>query len=492
MKIETTPTTSASDDGAIVAFLCREGRPLPPEVRQIDRETDGAVSRAVEIGGFKAGANETLPVFAAAKRGLRVVLLVGTGQTKAVGEALAYERAAATSLQAAARFRSETLELHLGSLAAPLVARVALGVHLASYRFAAYRKALRDDPPKISTVQLVVENPGKVSAGVRDAEALAEAVAFTRDLVSEPANRLFPREFAARLGDLGRLGLEVEVKGEIEMRELGMGALLGVGQGSGHESQLVVLNWRGGPPGQAPIGLVGKGVCFDSGGISIKAKKNMQAMKWDMAGAAAVAGTLRALAVQKTKVNVVGVLPLVENMPDGAAQRPGDIVTSMSGQTIEITDTDAEGRLILSDALWYCHQTFNPRAMVDIATLTGAVQAALGKEYAGIFANDDPLAAALTAAGEEVGERLWRLPLTPAYEKQIESLAADMLNCDDSDMGGGACTAAIMLQRFTAGRPWAHLDIAGVAWRDPSVNPTSPAGATGYGVRLLTRFAQSF
>jgi leucyl aminopeptidase len=268
------------------------------------------------------------------------------------------------------------------------------------------------------------------------------------------------------------------------MAKLGMGALLGVGQGSRRDSQLVVIQWKGGGKSK-PVAFVGKGVCFDTGGISIKPADGMEDMKWDMGGAAAVAGLMHALAGRKAKVNAVGILGLVENMPDGNAQRPGDIVSSMSGQTIEVINTDAEGRLVLADALWYCQERFKPRFMVDLATLTGAIIIALGNDYAGLFSNDDELSANLVAAGDAEGENLWRMPMPSQYEKGLDSLAADMKNVGARP--GGSITAALFLQKFTNGKPWAHLDIASTAWKKPSTVPTLPDGATGFGVRLLNR-----
>jgi leucyl aminopeptidase len=317
-------------------------------------------------------------------------------------------------------------------------------------------------------------------------KAVAEGVAFTRDLVSEPANILYPAEFAKRVKALSKLGLEIEVLGEAEMAKLGMGSLLGVGQGSRRESQLVVIQWKGAKDKQAQsVAFVGKGVCFDTGGISIKPADGMEDMKWDMAGAGAVAGLMYALAARKAKVNAVGILGLVENMPDGNAQRPGDVVTSMSGQTIEVINTDAEGRLVLADALWYCQDRFKPRFMVDLATLTGAIIISLGNDYAGLFSNNDDLAGALLKASSGEGENLWRMPLPAQYDRMLDTLAADMKNIGGRP--GGSITAALFLQRFVNGLPWAHLDIASTAWKKPSTLATIPDGASGFGVRLLNR-----
>ncbi len=284
------------------------------------------------------------------------------------------------------------------------------------------------------------------------------------------------------------LGLEVEVLDEPAMEALGMGSLLAVGHGSARDSRLVVIRWNGGEAGAAPIAFVGKGVTFDTGGISIKPADGMDEMKTDMGGAGAVAGLMVALAGRNAPVNAVGILGLAENMPDGKAMRPGDVLTSMSGQTIEVLNTDAEGRLVLADALWYCQDRFKPRLMVDLATLTGAIVVSLGLDYAGLFSNDDALAQGLLAAGEAEAEPLWRMPLPPAYDKLIDSPVADMKNI--GGRAGGAITAALFLQRFVNGAPWAHLDIAAVAWRKGGGAATVPDGASGFGVRLLDRFVR--
>ncbi|MGH6929158.1 MAG: leucyl aminopeptidase, partial [Dongiaceae bacterium] len=318
-----------------------------------------------------------------------------------------------------------------------------------------------------------------------------DAVFFTRDLVSEPANVLFPESFAQRARELTKLGVKIEILGEAQMKKLGMGALLGVGQGSERESQLVVMQWEGAPDARnkAPVAFVGKGVTFDTGGISIKPAAGMEEMKWDMGGAGAVIGALHALAARKARANVVGIAGLVENMPSGTAQRPGDVVKSMSGQTIEVINTDAEGRLVLADALWYCRDRFKPQAMIDLATLTGAIMVSLGREHAGLFSNNDALAERLLAAGKGVGEPLWRMPLGEAYDKLINSDIADMKNI--GNRYGGSITAAQFLQRFVNDVPWAHIDIAGMAWTKKD-SPTVPKGATAFGVQLLNHLVQEY
>ncbi len=317
---------------------------------------------------------------------------------------------------------------------------------------------------------------------------------LARDLVNEPANILYPDEFARRTRELEKLGVTVEILDVPAMKKLGMNALLGVGQGSAHPSRLVVMQWDGrrgrNRNGAGPLAFIGKGVCFDSGGLSLKPANSMTGMKGDMAGAAAVAGLMHALAARKARSHVVGLVGLVENMPDGNAQRPNDIVKTMSGQTIEILNTDAEGRLVLADVLWYAQSRFKPRFMVDLATLTGAIVVALGAEHAGLFSNDDELAKNIVRAGAREGEPVWRLPLGDAYDQLVKSKIADMKN-----IGGphaGSITAAQILQRFVNKVPWAHLDIAGVAWQDGEQKPQIPSWGTGWGVRTLNRLVAEY
>jgi leucyl aminopeptidase len=318
---------------------------------------------------------------------------------------------------------------------------------------------------------------------------IVNGVVLARELVNEPPNVLFPAEFARRAGELKKLGVTVEVLDVKAMTKLGMGALLGVSQGSVRPGRMVVMRWNGGKKGEQPVAFIGKGVTFDTGGISIKPAGSMEDMKGDMGGAACVVGLMHALAGRKAKVNVVGAIGIVENMPDGNAQRPGDIVTSMSGQTIEIINTDAEGRLVLADVLWYVAKKFKPKFMVDLATLTGAIMVALGTEYAGMFSNNDELAERLSTVGQTTGERVWRMPLGPEYDKQIDSQFADMKNTGTRN--GGSITAAQFLQRFVDDTPWAHLDIAGTAMGAPKTEINQSWGS-GYGVRLLDRLVADY
>jgi leucyl aminopeptidase len=377
--------------------------------------------------------------------------------------------------------------------AAGAVADFMLGMQLRDYRFDVYKTKKKDDAEDTGPTEilLAVAEPSAARREAKLREAVTDGVLTARGLVNEPPNILFPEEFAHRAKALEKLGVEVEILDERAMEELGMGALLGVGKGSVRESRVVVMRWRGGKSVKdgakskaLPIAFVGKGVCFDSGGISIKPAAGMEDMKGDMAGAACVVGLMQALAARKAKVDVVGAIGLVENMPGPEAQRPGDIVKSMSGQTIEVINTDAEGRLVLCDVLWYVQDKFKPKFIVDLATLTGAILVALGQEHAGLFTNDDELGEKLLAAGKETGEKLWRLPLGPAYDKMIDSKFADMKNTGGRH--AGSITAAQFLQRFVNGTPWAHLDIAGTGMNSPG-SDINQSWASGFGVRLLNR-----
>jgi leucyl aminopeptidase len=365
-----------------------------------------------------------------------------------------------------------------------------MGALLRSYRFDRYRTTEKaEDRPKLAGLTLLVEETTKTARAFAPMKAVAAGVFLTRDLVSEPANVLNPAEMAERTrAALTKLGVEVEVFGPKELGKLGFGALLGVAQGSASEPRMVVMKWNGAAEGKRrrakPVAFIGKGVTFDTGGISIKPAGGMEDMKWDMAGAGAVIGAMAALAGRKAKVDAVGLVGLVENMPSGTAQRPGDVVKTYSGQTVEVLNTDAEGRLVLADVIAYCEKKFAPACMIDLATLTGAIIIALGHEHAGLFASDDTLAGHLLAAGTAVDEKLWRLPLAPAYDKQLKSDIADMKNIGGRP--GGAITAAQFIKRFVGDTPWAHLDIAGTAWSTKDT-PCVPKGATAFGVRLLDR-----
>jgi leucyl aminopeptidase len=487
MKIEFVGAEAPFIETAAAAVLVHEKDGLQGEAARIDGLTSGALARAISVARFTGALGQTLEVLAPAGVGAGRVLLVGAGPIQGF-DATKIETAAAHAYQAVKGGGAQTLALHLGDTAPELAAAAAFGVKLASYRFDRYRTTEKPEKkPSLTALTVSVSDPAAATTAFETYAGLADAIMFARDLVTEPANILYPEEFARRVKDLAPLGLEIEILGEKEMKALGMGALLGVGQGSVRETQLAVIQWKGAADPEAqPLAFVGKGVCFDTGGISLKSPDGMEEMVTDMGGAAAVSGLMYALASRKAKVNVVGVLGLVENMPDGNAQRPGDVVTTMSGQTVEVINTDAEGRLVLADALWYCQQRFKPKFMIDLATLTGAIIVALGKDVAGLFSNNDELAGKLLAASSATGETLWRMPLPPAYERNIDSAVADMKNV--GPRYGGSISAALFIQRFVNGLPWAHLDIASTAFKPGSTIPTIPAGATGFGVRLLDRF----
>ncbi|MCJ2015799.1 leucyl aminopeptidase [Methylobacterium sp. J-076] len=365
-------------------------------------------------------------------------------------------------------------------------AAFALGARLRTYTFDRYKTKKKPDAEDKAGTSLTILAADHAAAAREDegARSLAESVILARDLVNEPPNVLYPEEFARRAGELTKLGVEVEILEPARMRDLGMGALLAVAQGSVREPRVVVMRWNGGTAGEAPVALIGKGVIFDSGGVSIKPGGGMEDMKGDMGGAAAVVGAMRALAARKARCNVVGAIGIVENMPDGGAYRPSDILTSMSGQTIEVINTDAEGRLVLADVITHVVRSAKPKAMIDLATLTGAIIVALGQDIAGMFSNDDGLAEKIRAAGEATGEAVWRMPLIPAYDKAIDSKFADMKNTGGRH--GGAATAASFIKRYVEDVPWAHLDIAGVAMSSNASEINRSWGA-GWGVRLLDR-----
>jgi leucyl aminopeptidase len=371
------------------------------------------------------------------------------------------------------------------------IANIAFGAKLQSYRFNKYFENKKENKElKVKELILSVSDQNKARSDFREFEILAENIFLTRDLVSEPSNNLNPESYAEICKNLKKDGLEVEILGEAEMKKLAMHSLLGVGQGSEKESKMVIFKWNGGKKGDTPIAFVGKGVTFDTGGISIKPSNNMEDMKTDMAGSAVVVGLMRNLAQRKAKINVIGAIGLVENMPSGTAQRPGDVVRSMSGQTIEVINTDAEGRLVLADVLHYTNIKFKPKFIVDLATLTGAIIVALGDVYAGLFSNDDELSKQLEICGNKTGEKVWRFPISEEYDEMINSDIADMKNVG-SNRGAGSITAAQFLHRFIGKTKWAHLDIAGVAWRGKG-DAMAIKGASGYGVRLLNELVKIY
>ena len=463
---------------------------LSPAAAAADAATGGQVKRALTAGRFDGDAGTIVEIIAPTGMAASRLLVVGSGPAdKAV--AATFEKiggAIAARCQTSGDSRV-TVDLAGIDAALPLAdaaAHLGHGAMLRSYRFDAYRTTMKPKAKPTLTHLDIVGVPG-TEALHSELSAIAAGVARTRDLVSEPANIIFPESFVASAQDLADLGVELTVLGEPEMRKLGMGALLGVAQGSVRAPRLMAMRWNGtGNPDTKPVVFVGKGVTFDTGGISIKPAGGMEDMKWDMGGAGAVTGALHALAARKAKAHVIGVVGLVENMPDGNAQRPGDVVTSMNGQTIEVINTDAEGRLVLCDAIWWAQEQYNPEVVVDLATLTGAIIVSLGHEYGGMFANDDGLAVQLTSAGESCGERLWRMPLGEAFDKLIDSDIADIKNVGPRE--GGSITAAQFIKRFVKpGVKWAHLDIAGMVWA-AKAGALHDKGATGFGVRLLDRF----
>jgi len=483
---------AAVSTGAWVVGATTGGTLLPAAARA-DKASGGALGRAVKSSRFTGKSGQFLEVLAPAGLKASRLLLAGLGKAEELDEkALEVLGAQITGRLLASGERSASIEIDPPKAAkvkkGEIAAHLAFGARLKSYRFDIYRtRNLDEHETKFTALRILTSDAAAARKAYAGLDAVADGIFLARDLVNEPPNVLYPAEFARRAkAKLSRLGVKVEILGEAEMKRQGFGALLGVGQGSARESQLVVMQWLNGKKGGRPVALVGKGVCFDSGGLSLKPGGGMMGMKGDMAGAAAVTGTLMALATRKAKVNAVGVIGLVENMPGGDAIRPDDVLKSLSGQMIEVLNTDAEGRLVLADALTYTQRRFAPKFVIDLATLTGNIVQALGFEHAGVFSNSDQLAERLTAAGRYTGERVWRLPLDPAYDKMIRSKIADVKNIGGAN--SGSITAAQFLKRFIEkDTPWAHLDIAGVAWQDGEQKPMIPSWGTGWGVRMLNR-----
>ncbi len=479
--------------GAVVVPVY-EGGKKSTAFDELDTLSEGALSRAVKAAAFTGSKGKMLDIVSPAGLSNSRVLLVGAGNAKDFSalDAETFGGAAVANIYAT---KEKTLIFALKGFSAKkvdddeLAARVAFGAKMRAYRFDKYRtKEKAEDKPALSkaTVNTAATKAKSVFA---DYAKICDGIFLTRDLVSEPANILYPETFAQRCKALTKLGVKIKVLGEAEMKKLGMGSLLGVGQGSVRDSKIVAMEWMGGKKTDAPICFVGKGVTFDTGGISLKPPKGMEDMKWDMGGAGAVTGAMAAIAGRKAKANVIGVIGLVENMPDGNAQRPGDVVTSMSGQTIEVLNTDAEGRLVLADAIWWTQETYKPDVVIDLATLTGAIIVSLAHEFGGMFTADDKLAKQLNEAGASTGDKLWRMPLTKSHYDMIKSEIADMQNI--GGLGAGSSTAAAFIGRFIKdGVSWAHLDIAGMAW-NPKDKPTCPKGGSGYGVRLLDEYVRA-
>lgn len=475
-----------------LALLAREDGGLLTNARKLDEKLNGAITRALKATRFKGKEGQVVEILVPAGLDNDRLLVVGIGsaakfdaiKARIIGATLV-QRLMASGGTALAVLAEPVPRAKLA--AAGVAAQIAFGAELRAYRFDRYRTKMKpEEKSSLGKLTLLTSALAAARREWRTLKAVADGVYFTRDLTSEPANILHPVEFARRCKGLEKLGVTVEVLGEKEIRKLGMGAFLGVAQGSAREPQVVVLQWKGAGERKKPVAFVGKGVTFDTGGISLKPSGGMHEMKWDMGGAATVAGLFHVLGARKAKVNAVGILGIVENMPGGEAQRPGDVVKSMSGQTIEVLNTDAEGRLVLADCVWYAQSRFKPTALVDLATLTGAMIVTLGHEMAGIFSDDEGLANALVEAGRTEGELLWRMPLGEAFDRRINSKVADVANIGPPGQAG-SIMGAQFIKRFTNDVPWAHLDIAGMVWSNES-KPLSARGATGYGVALLNRF----
>ncbi|WP_375381292.1 leucyl aminopeptidase [uncultured Sphingomonas sp.] len=483
MKIEFTP--EAASDAPVLALPVETGGLVRMQAGSLGDAGLRVVRAAAAGNRFEGEAGSVVEAFVPAGEAVRCVLLLGTGG----GSEADWEKAggALTAKLLTSGVQSITVDLSSASPTPKAAARFAGAAAQRAWRHDAYRAKLADKAKPTLASVTIAGAPDGTEAAFAAVDAVTQGMALTRTLVAEPPNLLYPETFVAQVREsVEGLGLEITVIDEAGMAELGMGALLGVSQGSRREAQVLALKWSGAGEGDPALALVGKGVTFDTGGISIKGAAGMEDMKWDMGGAGAVVGAMKAIAGRKAKANVIGVCGLVENMPDGNAQRPGDIVTSMSGQTIEVINTDAEGRLVLADVITWVQRTHNVKTIVDLATLTGAMIVALGHEHGGLFANDDALADQLLAAGLASGDLLWRFPLAPAYDKMIDSPIADMKNIGGK--GAGSITAAQFIKRFVDdGVRWAHLDIAGMVWSDKA-GPTFDKGATGYGVRLLDRF----
>ncbi len=483
----------AMPSAGILVVFCDDALKLGPATRGLLGPAAGLVARAAAADRFKGKNGTTLDLVAPGNLKVSRLIVVGCGKSGDMKrkDLVKLGGTAMGKVPASAAGATIVGELPNKAMTSEQACALALGVRLRGYSFDRYKTKHKDEDekPRAVKVDIGVADPARTRAAWAAKGALADGVLLTRDLINEPANVLYPAEFARRATALKRVGVAVDVLDVAAMRRLGMNALLGVGQGSAHDSRVVVMRWNGGKRGAPPVAFIGKGVCFDTGGISIKPAANMEDMKGDMAGAACVVGLMQALAARKAKVNAIGAIGLVENMPDGKAQRPGDIVKTMSGQTIEIINTDAEGRLVLADVLHYVNTKYKPRFIIDLATLTGAIMVALGQQYAGMFANDDKLAERLMKAGEAVGEPVWRMPLGPEYDKMIDSRFADMKNT--GGRWGGAITAAQLLQRFVGKTAWAHLDIAGTALGSPQTE-INKSWSSGWGVQLLDRLVEDY
>lgn len=481
---------SAPKSGAYIVLI-GEGDAMSGPAKEAEKAIGGAIKRGLSALGLKGKAGDMLDLPTPAAAGYDRLVAASIGDPAKLDALTAqnlggdlYAKLAGGDLK---QVSVACVAPDGGALADDeLAAEIAYGMRLAAYRFGKFRtKGPQAKAPALNAARMMSGSAAAARKRFGALDRIADGVYAARDLMEEPPNLLYPETFAERCQELKDLGVEVEVLDDKAMKKLGMGALLGVAMGSARPARLVIMRWKGRKRGPGPLALVGKGVTFDTGGISLKPAGGMEDMKYDMGGAAAVVGAMKAIAGRKAKADVVGVVGLVENMPSSSAQRPGDVVTTMSGQTVEVINTDAEGRLVLCDAMWHAQKAFKPSAVIDLATLTGAIIVAIGGVHAGLYANNDDLAGNILAAGEATGETLWRMPLADAYDKQLSSNIADMKNVGGRE--AGSVTAAQFLKRFVVDdTPWAHLDIAGVAWATKP-KPTVPKGGTGYGVRLLDR-----
>ncbi len=489
LKVQFLKEATNTDVAIVVGVF--SGKELSSAAQFLNDTTHGLLKTAMDTNHFKGKIGDVLSIVAPNDLKVRRIILAGFGKKEGFSQKTLqdigghiYGALAATPDKEAVFHLSDLSE---GSLSkGDVAAMLASGTLLRSWHFNKYMtKQKEEDLPQLETLTVITEDPESAEKAFIPLKAQADGVFLCREVATEPCNIIYPESYADKIKDeLKPLNVDIDVLNEKDMKKLGMGCLLGVGQGSRKESRLVVMKWNGGPSDQQPVAFVGKGVTFDTGGISLKPGLNMHEMKYDMAGSAAVVGLMKTLAARKAKVNVVAVVGLVENMPDGDAIRPGDVLTSMSGQTVEVLNTDAEGRLVLCDALWYTQEKFNPQFMINLATLTGAITIALGDLHGGLFSNNDELCDRLKDSAHKSGDALWRLPMTEDYNKLLKSPVADMQNISNGRMAG-SITAAQFLERFVNDVPWAHLDIAGTAWIDNRQLPTSAKGATGYGVRLL-------
>ena len=461
-----------------------------PKIAGLGQKTLNSINLAIKNENFKFNKLQTLEIISSDKLGYSKIIIIGLGEDPSVSlRESDLIGGKITQLNSKTNSNIDVLVSKNISNDESML-RIGYGSILATYKFDKY-KSKKSKTNFSKTIKLVSnKNSRSLSKKFNHKKSVAQGVFLASDLVNEPSNILNPEDYAKRIKGLSKYGLKVEVLNEVKMKKLGMDSLLGVGRGSQYDSQLVIIKWDGLKTKKTkPLCFVGKGVCFDSGGISLKPGNKMEEMIGDMGGSAAVVGLMKSLALRKAKANVVGIVGLVENMPDGTAQKPGDIVNTMSGQTIEIQNTDAEGRLVLADALWYAQDRFKPEFMIDLATLTGAIVMSLGNKMAGIFSNNDSLSDKLFIAGEESGDLVWRLPLSSSYDKMINSQFADMKNIG---MGGaGSITAAQFLKRFVNKVPWVHVDIAGTA-TGMEKNSINTSWATGFGVHLLDTLVSKF